>query len=49
MDAYSQQLIALAERLAAEADPLPVGDPQRDQLVAQIEALNKAITLFGNP
>ncbi len=47
MDIYTQQLVALADRLATEADPLPPGDPRRAQLVAQIEALNKAITLFG--
>jgi hypothetical protein len=47
VDIYTQRLLALADRLAAEADPLPPGDCRRAELVGQIEALNKAITLFG--
>lgn len=46
MDAFTQQLLAIADKLAALADQLPAGE-QRQQLVDQIAALNVAITQHG--
>jgi len=43
MDAFTQQLLAIADKLAAIADQLPAGE-HRQQLVDQIAALNVAIT-----
>jgi len=46
MDAFTEQLLAKVERIAALADQLPPGE-LRQQLVDQIAALNIAITQHG--
>jgi hypothetical protein len=47
MDAYTKQLLAKIDKLNAELNSLPLGDPRRAHLADQIEALNRAITQHG--
>ena len=44
MDIYKKQLLAQIDQLADEADQLQADDPRRAQLVAQIAALNIAVS-----
>jgi hypothetical protein len=46
MDGFTETLLAKVDQLAALADQFPAGE-QRQQLVDQIAALNKAITQHG--
>ncbi len=46
MDAFTEQLLAKLDQIAAIADQLPAGELRR-QLVDQIAALNVAITQHG--